>query len=132
MSTIENNFALATARVSSGFDSSILGQANRINTLQNNGIAAAGGGAGGVSLAGNGTYMPGDQPALSMPRSLEQGLAMLRQNPALMPQALQALQDPRVLRQVLGELQQKPELIQALPPQIQQFLHSVLSAAAGM
>lgn len=124
MSTIENNFALGTAQISGGFDGSILGQANRINTLQTNGTAAAGGG---VSLAGNGVYMPGGQPQLRMPRTLEEGIAMLRQNPALLPQAMQALQDPRVLREVLSTLQQKPELLQALPAQVQQFLYAVVT-----
>jgi hypothetical protein len=111
MSTIENNFAAGTANISGGFDGSILGQANRIASLQNNGNTQAGGGAQRLTV--------------------EQGIQMLNRDPSLMPQAIQALQDPQILRQVLATLQQKPELVQMLPQQLQQFLHFLLSGGTG-
>jgi hypothetical protein len=121
MSTIENNFAAGTAKISSGFDGGILGQANRIASLQNGGNAAALGGAQPAQPA---------RPA-QPPLTVEQGIMMLNRDPSLMPLAIRALQDPQILRQVLSTLQQKPELVQALPQQLQQLLHYLLSGGTG-
>jgi hypothetical protein len=121
MASIENNFATGIGNISAGFDGSILGQANRINTLQNNGIAAAQGG--GIIPAGQAQARP--------PLTVEQAIVALNRDPSLAPQAIQALQDPNIFRQVLGTLQQKPELVQALPLEVQQFLHFILSGGTG-
>lgn len=133
MSTIENNFAALTGNVGNAFSGSILGQANRIQTLQDNGVAAYSGGAG-VSLAGNGSYLPQlpqASPAMQLPRTVEEGIAMVNRDPSLIPRAIKALQDPSILRAVLSTLQQKPELVQAIPLQVQQFLHYLLSNGTG-
>jgi hypothetical protein len=111
MASIEDGFANGIARVSGGFDSSILGQASYIDRLQQTGSWALGNSAIGAAQA----------------PSLEQAIAMVNRDPSLIPLALEVLQDPGTFFTVLNGLAAQPQLIGLLPPDIFGFIQDVLS-----